>query len=116
VDVTQPDVVVAIAAELRAGVPGAAPDGEESDDGIVGGLEDRARSFCFGDFRRRSNGARRRNGWLQTRSRLQEQGERELGPHNTYGCDRLTLAVCNTLCIVDRRLSDAAQYARTRSV
>src|SRR3982750_3316375 len=112
VDVTQADVVIAVAAELRPGVPGASPHGDEADDGIIGGLEDRAGCLRLGDFRRGSNGARRRNGWLQTRSGLQEQGERELGPHNRSGCDRLTLAVCNRLSIVDRRLSDAARYAR----
>ena len=45
VDIAQTHGVAAIAAHLPAVVPGGAPGGEESDDGVVGGLDDRAVSW-----------------------------------------------------------------------
>src|SRR5207244_4499055 len=42
---------------------------------------------------------------LQRRSGLQKQGERNMNPHDSRGCDMLTLACCNTPRTVDGGLT-----------
>ena len=101
VHVAQTDAVNVGAAVRHGRLPGRAPGCEEFENGVVSRLD-----------RRGGRPSRCVEWWLQRRSRLQEQGERNMNPHNRCGCDMLTLACCNTR---GHWTEDSPEFNRTHS-